>query len=160
VAPGFNLGWVSAGRWHPDVERLKTFNNVAGARLPQLALAEFLESGAYDKHVKRLRLVLWQTVEASRQEILRSFPTGTRVSRPDGGFVLWVQLPEPYEGVVLQRKAAAAGIEILAGAQFSVTKQYERCVRIACGHPFEAMRPALQTLAGLLTDNRQRLQAR
>jgi DNA-binding transcriptional MocR family regulator len=49
VAPGFNLGWIQAGRWQAEVERLKSFTNVASARLTQLALAEFLESGAFEK---------------------------------------------------------------------------------------------------------------
>ena len=93
VAPGFNVGWASGGRWHAELERLKAFTNVAGARLPQLALAEFLESGAFEKHLKQLRLALWKSVEASRQEILATFPEGTRVSRPEGGFVLWVAAP-------------------------------------------------------------------
>ncbi len=150
VAPGFNLGWASAGRWQAEVERLKAFTSAAGARLPQLAMAEFLESGAFDKHVKRLRLALWQSVEASRQEILRTFPKGTRVSRPEGGFVLWVQLPETYDGLDLQREAAAVGINILPGSVFSATKEYSHCVRIACGHPFEVIQPALRTLAKLL----------
>jgi DNA-binding transcriptional MocR family regulator len=150
VAPGFNIGWASGGRWHGEVERLKGIINVAGARLPQLAMAEFLESGAFDKHLKRLRLELWRSVEASRQELLRLFPEGTRVSRPEGGFVLWIQLPDGHDGLTLQRRAAAAGVHILAGEQFSATQQYRDCIRIACGHPFEVIRPALRTLAGLL----------
>jgi DNA-binding transcriptional MocR family regulator len=150
VAPGFNVGWASGGRWHAELVRLKSFTNVAGARLPQLALAEFLESGAFDKHVKQLRLALWKSVEAARREVLATFPEGTCVSRPEGGFVLWVQLPDRYDGVEVQRAAAAAGIKILAGALFSPTKQYRSCVRISCGHPFEVLRPALRTLARLL----------
>jgi DNA-binding transcriptional MocR family regulator len=150
VAPGFNIGWVGGGRWHAEVERLKAFTNVAGARLPQLALAEFLESGAFEKHVKQLRLALWRTVEAARQEVLATFPEGTRVTRPQGGFVLWIQLPDAYDGVEVQRKAAAAGIQILAGPLFSPTRQYRHCIRISCGHPFEVIRPALRTLARLL----------
>jgi DNA-binding transcriptional MocR family regulator len=115
VAPGFNLGWISGGRWHREVERVKGFTNLASARLPQLALAEFLESGAFDKHLKQLRLALWQIVEACRQDVLKLFPEGTRVSQPDGGFVLWVQLPDGFDGVDLQRKAAEIGITIMAG---------------------------------------------
>jgi DNA-binding transcriptional MocR family regulator len=150
VAPGFNVGWASGGRWHAELERVKAFTNVAGARLPQLALAEFLESGAFERHVKQLRLALWKTVEASRQEILATFPEGTRVSRPEGGFVLWIELPASYDGIEVQRKAAAAGITILAGPLFSPTRQYRSCIRISCGHPFEILRPSLRTLARLL----------
>src|SRR5262249_14635084 len=66
LAPGFNLGWIQAGRWQPEVERLKSFTNEANARLTQLALAEFLECGAFEKHLKQLRVALWRSVEATR----------------------------------------------------------------------------------------------
>jgi DNA-binding transcriptional MocR family regulator len=150
VAPGFNLGWANAGRWQAEVERLKSFTNVASARLPQLAMAEFLESGSFERHVKHLRNVLWQSVEASRQEILRSFPEGTRVSRPEGGFVLWIQLPDEFDGLEVQRHAAASGINILPGALFSPTCQYRHCIRISCGQPFDVLKRAIRTLAALL----------
>jgi DNA-binding transcriptional MocR family regulator len=152
VAPGFNIGWLNGGRWQSEIERLKSFTNVAGARLPQLALAEFLESGGFDRHLKRLRVALWQSVEASREEVLRTFPAGTRVSRPQGGFVLWIELPEGHYGEAVHRRATAAGIRILPGTAFSPTGQYEQCIRIACGHPFDVLKPAIGRLASLLAD--------
>ena len=150
VAPGFNLGWLLAGRWRADVERLKRLTNVAGPSLPQLAMAEFLESGALDTHLKRLRVSLWRSVEATREEVLRLFPPGTRVNRPEGGFVLWIQLPEGYDGTEVQRRAAAAGIHILPGAVFSPSRQYANCIRIACGHPVDVMKPAVGRIAEIL----------
>jgi DNA-binding transcriptional MocR family regulator len=150
VAPGFNLGWAAAGRWQGEVERLKGFTNLAAASLPQLAMAEFLESGGFEKHLKRLRTVLWRSVEATRQEVLRLFPAGTRVSRPEGGFVLWIQLPDGYDGQEVQRRAAAAGINILAGPVFSPSKQYRNCIRISCGHTFETIKPAIKKIADIL----------
>jgi len=150
VAPGFNLGWIQAGRWQAEVERLKSCTNVANARLTQLALAEFLESGAFEKHLKKLRVALWRSLEATRDEVLRTFPAGTRVTRPDGGFVLWIQLPDRYNGLEIQRRAAAERIHILAGEWFSPTKQYRNYIRISCGHPFEVIQPAVQTLAEIL----------
>lgn len=152
VAPGFNLGWAHAGRWRSEVERLKGLTNVAGAALPQLAMAEFLESGALDVHLKRLRLQLWRSVQAAREEVLRLFPEGTRVSRPEGGFVLWIQLPDGYDGIEVQRRAAAAGINILPGSAFSPSGQYASCIRIACGHPADVMTRAVATLAGLIAN--------
>lgn len=150
LAPGFNLGWANAGGWHAEVARLKGFTNLAAARLPQLALAEFLESGGLEKHLKRLRVALWRSVEASRREILTTFPAGTRVSHPQGGFVLWIQLPEGCEGEDVRRRALSAGISILAGAIFSPSGQYRNCIRIACGHPFETIKPAIHTIAQLI----------
>ncbi len=151
VAPGFNLGWSNAGRWQPEVERLKSFTNVAGATLPQLAMAEFLESGAFDKHLKQLRIALWQSVEAARQEVLQSFPDGTRVSTPEGGLVLWIQLPDGFDGRAVQREAASEGIHLLPGAVFSPSGDYASFIRIACGQPFESLRPAIRAIAARLS---------
>ncbi len=151
VAPGFNLGWSNAGRWQPDVERLKSFTNIAGAMLPQLAMAEFLESGAFDKHLKQLRIALWQSVEAARQEVLRVFPDGTRASTPEGGFVLWIQLPDGFDGRSVQREAASEGIHLLPGTVFSPSGDYASFIRIACGQPFELLRPAIRAIAARLS---------
>ena len=150
VAPGFNLGWCNPGRWRAEVQRLKSFTNIATASLPQLAMAEFLESGGLDKHLKELRVALWRSVEATRQEVLRLFPEGTRVSQPQGGFVLWIQLPMGYDGGEIQHKAAAVGINIFSGMVFSPSRQYRDCIRIACGYPFDVLKPAIKTLSQVI----------
>jgi DNA-binding transcriptional MocR family regulator len=151
IAPGFNLGWIDAGRWQGAVRHLKSITNVANARLPQLALAEFLESGAFDGHLRELRVALWRSLDAARDEVLRSFPSGTRVSAPEGGFVLWIQLPDGFDGTAVAARSAAAGILILPGTAFSVNSQFRQYIRLACGHPVESLRPAIRRLAKLLT---------
>jgi DNA-binding transcriptional MocR family regulator len=82
--------------------------------------------------------------------VLRTFPKGTRVSKPEGGFVLWIQLPDGYDGVDVYRKAATAGINILPGAVFSPGLDYKPYIRIACGHTFDVMGPAIRKIAALL----------
>jgi DNA-binding transcriptional MocR family regulator len=72
------------------------------------------------------------------------------VSQPEGGCVVWIQLPEHYSGLEIQRRAAAEGIHILAGEWFSPTKQYRNFIRISCGHPFEVIQPAVHTIARIL----------
>jgi DNA-binding transcriptional MocR family regulator len=91
---------------------LKGFTNISAARLPQLALAEFLESGGFEKHLRQLRVALWSSIDAV-QQVLTLFPTGTRASPPEGGFVLWIQLPAGYDGHDMQQLAANIGINIL-----------------------------------------------
>ena len=157
VAPGFNLGWSNAGRWQAEVERLKSITNIAGASLPQLAMAEFLESGAFEKHLKQLRSALRQSVDAARQEVLRTFPEGTRVGSPAGGFVLWIQLPDGFDGADVQRQAAAYGIHLLPGAAFSPSGSYESFIRLSCGHPFDVLQPAIHTIADLLAKRLRRI---
>jgi len=107
--------------------------NVAAPSLPQLVLAEFLESGSYDRHVRRLRATLACQLESVRQAIARYFPAGTRISRPAGGYMLWIELPPKVDGLKLHRAALEERISILPGVLFSATGQYKNYIRINGG---------------------------
>ncbi len=114
-------------------------------------MAEFLESGAYDKHVKQLRVALWQSVEASREEVLRTFPKGTRVSKPQGGFVLWIQLPDGYDGVDVYRKAAERRASTSCPARCSrLAATTSRTSASRAATPFDVMGPAIRKIASLI----------
>jgi DNA-binding transcriptional MocR family regulator len=133
LCPGFRLGWVAAGRYRADVERLKLVTNVSSPPLPQLVIAEFLESGGYDRHLTRLRTTLAGQVDMVRQAVAKYFPDGTRVSRPAGGYMLWIELPPKVDALKLYRTALAEHISILPGLIFSATGGYGNHIRINCG---------------------------
>lgn len=150
LSPGLRIGWVVAGQFRAQVERLKLLTTVATAALPQAAVAEFLQSGGYDRHLKRLRATLAGQMEAVRQAIAKYFPAGTRISRPAGGYMLWVQLPAEIDALELYRAALAQHISILPGTIFSATGRFRNCIRINCGHTWsEAHDRALLTLGRL-----------
>jgi DNA-binding transcriptional MocR family regulator len=150
LSPGYRLGWVAAGRFRAEVERLKFLANVANASLPQMVVAEFLESGGYDRHVKRLRTNLATQVDCVRQAIAKYFPDGTRISRPAGGYMLWVELPPTVDALKLYRAALTQNITILPGAVFSATNRFKNHIRINCGHTWsETYDRALLTLGRL-----------
>jgi len=56
--------------------------------LPHMAVAEFLEGGAYDQHLCRMRREYAHNVQLISGAVLRYFPEGTRLTRPAGGFIL------------------------------------------------------------------------
>jgi DNA-binding transcriptional MocR family regulator len=150
VSPGLRIGWIVAGQFHAQVERLKLLTTVATAGLPQAVVAEFLQSGGYDRHLKRLRATLASQVEAVRQAIAKYFPAETRISRPGGGYMLWVQLPDPINALELYRAALAEHISILPGPLFSATGRFQNCIRLNCGHTWsEAHDRALLRLGRL-----------
>jgi DNA-binding transcriptional MocR family regulator len=150
LSPGYRIGWIVPGRFRTKIERLKMMSTVAAPSLPQLVLASFLESGAYDRHLKRLRATLVSQVENVRQAIARCFPDGTRISRPAGGYVLWLQLPNKVSAMKLYHAALAEHISIMPGPIFSATGRYRNCIRINCGHCWsEAHDRALITLGRL-----------
>ena len=94
LAPGYRVGWIAPGRYQRKVQQLKSLFNIATATPTQLAIAEFLTNGGYDHHLRTIRRVYSRQMEKVRDAVARHFPPGTRVTRPEGGFVLWVEMPE------------------------------------------------------------------
>jgi DNA-binding transcriptional MocR family regulator len=64
------------------------------------------------------------------QAVMRYFPPGTRVTRPSGGFVLWVQLPENVDSLELYKLALQGGITLTPGYVFSATRQFSNFIRL------------------------------
>jgi DNA-binding transcriptional MocR family regulator len=109
---------------------------MANATLPQLAIAEFLQNGGYDHHLRQLRKAYATQVQRVTQAIGQFFPKGTKVTRPTGGFLLWVELPKSVDSLQLYRQALQQQISIVPGLIFSTTPQYQHCIRLNCGYPW------------------------
>ena len=80
----------------------------------------------------------------------RYLPAGTKVTRPQGGYVLWVELPRFVDSLELQRRALAQKISIAPGPIFSAKQKYKNFIRLSCGLPWsDKVDGAVQTLADL-----------
>jgi DNA-binding transcriptional MocR family regulator len=55
LAPGYRVGWIAAGRYQEQIERIKMITSVATPSPTQLAIAEFLANGGYDHHLRSIR---------------------------------------------------------------------------------------------------------
>ncbi|MEM9408146.1 MAG: PLP-dependent aminotransferase family protein [Acidobacteriota bacterium] len=154
LAPGYRIGWIAPGRHLKDVLRMKFSSSLATASPTQMAMAEYLAHGGYDKHLRSLRREFTDLVSRMARAIARSFPPGTRVTRPPAGYVLWVELPERTDSFDLYRAAIAEGISLLPGPLFSAAQRYRNFVRISCAVPWspqiEASIERLGELAGQL----------
>ena len=152
LAPGSRVGWTAPGRFKTQVEHLKFISSIGTAMLPQMAIAEFLANGGYDHHLRRLRRFYAEQVPRISQAITRYFPEGTKVTRPAGGYVLWVELPPRVNSLDLFQRALAEKISIAPGPIFSPTKRFRNFIRLSCGAPWsEAMDQALLKLGQLIT---------
>jgi DNA-binding transcriptional MocR family regulator len=130
LVPGYRVGWVAPGKFKATIEWLKYTTNVATATLPQVAIAKFLESGGYDHHLRSIRRLYASFVAQLSQAVMRYFPEGTRVTRPNGGIVLWVQLPDYVDSLELYKQALQIGITLAPGYIFSATHQYKNFIRL------------------------------
>lgn len=130
VCPGYRVGWAVAGRFQPRLEWLKFTSSVAVAALPQMVMARFLEGGGYDRHLRRIRREYARNISLMYQTVQRTFPEGTRLTHPTGGFTLWVQLPERVDSLVLYKRALENGITLTPGYVFSPSNRYPNCIRL------------------------------
>ncbi|WNG51354.1 PLP-dependent aminotransferase family protein [Archangium minus] len=150
LAPGYRVGWVAPGRFREKVELLKFAQTVATPTLPQLAITAFLRDGGYDRHLRSLRRQLSSQVQRMVEAIGEHFPEGTRVTRPEGGPLVWVELPRKVDSLVLHSRALEAGISIAPGPIFSAQRRYGNFIRLNCGFPWSPrMEGALATLGSL-----------
>jgi DNA-binding transcriptional MocR family regulator len=154
LAPGYRVGWLAPGRYLDVAMRLKFSQSLACPTLPGMAVAEMLTSGGYDRHLRRLRHAVAGQVARYRDEVVARFPDGTRVSSPRGGFVLWVELPDGVDTMILQERALARGVTIAPGAIFSARQsRFTGCLRLSCGQAFTPrIASALDLLAHLSHD--------
>jgi DNA-binding transcriptional MocR family regulator len=152
VSPGYRIGWIAAGRYQPAVERLKMVNTLASATLPQLALAEFLARGGYDHHLRRMRREYAQNRTCMVQAVNQYFPTGTRTSQPEGGQVLWVELPQAVDAMALAERALAHDIALAPGPMFSASGEYGHHVRLNFATWSPRVEHALLTLGRLAAE--------
>lgn len=153
LAPGYRIGWTIP-RGHRDAVLHAKLATTAGTPVPpQLALAEFLASGRYDPHLRRMRQIFEQNVHRLCYEIVDRLPEGTLVSRPAGGFLLWVRLPGELDSVELQRRAMSRGLSIAPGPAFSASGGFRSCIRINAGYPWsDRVERALDGLADLIRE--------
>lgn len=150
LAPGYRIGWAAPGRFRDAVQRLKLGTTLAAALPSQVALAEYLRSARPDRHLRQLRKTLAPQRDAVIDAVQEFFPRGTRVTRPEGGYFLWLELPRGTDGLRLHRLALQQGISIAPGAVFSARASFAHCIRLNYGHPDDRrVNRALQTLGRL-----------
>lgn len=150
VAPGYRIGWTAPGRFRDRVEKLKFASSVATATPTQMALAAFLAEGGFDRTLRQLRREYRILVAQMSAAVARHFPEGTRVSRPEGGHVIWVEMPLPADSVRLHEEALAFGVSIAPGILFSSTRRYRNCLRINCAMPWNPeLEAAIEKLGAL-----------
>lgn len=152
LAPGYRVGWAAAGRYAKDVARLKMMSTLSTSIASQLAISEYLSEGLYERHLRHLRRALSAQQNEALTLIHQHFPVGTRVTQPDGGYFLWVELPKTCNALALYKQAMEQAISTAPGVLFSADHRFVHHLRLNIGHPFdERMRTALATLGKMAT---------
>ncbi|TMI85090.1 MAG: PLP-dependent aminotransferase family protein [Bacteroidetes bacterium] len=137
LTPGYRIGWTIPGKFFNDVRQIKRIHNISSPSLTQAAIAHFLKIGRYEYHLKNLRKALHTQCLRYMQGIIEYFPADTKISRPHGGFVLWLELNKKINSFKLRTEAMKQNISIVPGRIFSATCNYSNFIRISFGKPWD-----------------------
>jgi DNA-binding transcriptional MocR family regulator len=150
LAPGYRLGWIAAGRFAEEIQRRKMMTTLSTSIPVQAGIALMLRQDGYDAHLAKLRRTLAAQQAAALKSLSRHMPNGFRVTRPEGGYFLWIELPRGVDALEVHRLALEQGISIAPGPIFSPRREFRNCLRLNCGHPWSAeIESAVATLGRL-----------
>lgn len=150
LAPGYRVGWTVPGKYKEKILRLKLNHSISSATLPQAAIAHFLENGRYDHHLRNLRKMLHTQCLRYQQAIADHFPEDTCVTRPQGGYVLWLELNPAINTFELYDRAIRKKVSFAPGRIFSLQDRYSNCLRLSHGTPWsKQVEDGLKTLGKL-----------
>ena len=151
LASDLRIGWTMPGQFCHTVRRLKFNSTITSPKLNQLIIADFLASGHYERHLRRFRNTLKNQVAITAQAIATYFPADTRLTAPEGGFILWLTLDKKINAEQLFHTAKREKIFIIPGTICSTTGRFANCLRISCGHPWnEKMEEGMEKLGRLV----------
>ncbi|GHE20195.1 PLP-dependent aminotransferase family protein [Halomonas urumqiensis] len=130
LSPGLRVGWLAPGCYRDRAMHMKYVSTGASAKVPQLAVAEFIAHGHYERHLREVSRQYQRHRDSMIGWINACFPAGTGVSYPQGGFMLWLELPGGVDCHALNQRLAEQHIRIAPGTLFSASGKYRHCLRI------------------------------
>ena len=133
IAPGLRLGWVMGGRRHDTIQRLKVISSISAAAPSVQSVTSLLQTGRYDRHLRRLRRGMQANMLRLIGVVLESFPAGTRITRPGGGLSVWVELPKEIDTLRLYTKAREENISLAVGPMFTLSRDFHQFLRLSAG---------------------------
>ena len=136
LTPGYRIGWAIPGKYFEEVKQMKRMHNITCPTITQAAIAHYLKNGRFEYHLKNLRKALHTQSLRYVQAIIKYFPADTKVSRPHGGFILWLELNKKVDAFKLRTEAMKNNISITPGKIFSSSCNYSNCIRITFGKPW------------------------
>jgi 2-aminoadipate transaminase len=119
ASPGLRVGYVVApGQLAGRLEDLATRTYLAPSFLPQATVSEYLGRGMLEPNLERIRRLLRERRDAMLGALPGACPPGTTWSQPEGGYFVWLDLPEEVDAGDLLSRSEQAGLTFVKGADF------------------------------------------
>lgn len=152
MAAGMRLGWAIAD---PEIiDRMSALKTEGGTNMfaSQVA-AEWVANGTLSRHVQDLRALYRRHRDTMLSALEREMPDGVTWTRPDGGFFIWLTLPEGCDAKEIAAKAAEQGVVVRSGMGFYFTGRGSDNLRLSYSFPSEQeIEDGIRILADVIRD--------
>jgi DNA-binding transcriptional MocR family regulator len=151
LAAGLRVGWVVAGPHKERIVQMKLNRSMVSSTLNQAVIANYLKEGTYHRHLRKLREILKQQYKYCAAALHQYMPTSVRMTAPQGGLAIWVELPEGIRGSEVYAEARKSGIAILPGSFCASHDHFDRFIRIGYGGVWgQTMEAAIQRIGAII----------
>jgi DNA-binding transcriptional MocR family regulator len=118
IAPGLRVGYfVLPSALERELEALATSTYITPVLLGQATVFEFLRRGNFEPNLERVSTLLGARRDAMLEALERELPDA-RWSKPQGGYFVWLELPDGADAGALLERATVAGVTFVPGADF------------------------------------------
>ncbi len=151
---GLRIGWVAAGKRALEVQKLQLMSTLATSAPVQMTLVHYLTSRNYESHLKQLRKKLFERKSKMTDLLSELLPEAVNVLSQSGGYFIWLELPKHIDALPIYREALKGNISIAPGKMFSLTEQYDHCIRLNASFELnDKYVHALNLLANIIRDH-------
>ncbi|NRF38179.1 PLP-dependent aminotransferase family protein [Pedobacter foliorum] len=130
IAPGIRLGWLAAGRYYSEAERIKFSLGRSVTPLNQEVVIKLLSSTSYDRHLRSFRRQLEHQSITLLNQFKKHFPKQAYAHAPLGGYSIWIQLPPLVDMELFYAKCEQFRILFTPVSTFSYTNSYSHHYRM------------------------------
>jgi DNA-binding transcriptional MocR family regulator len=152
LSPGLRVGWALAPA--PVAARLVLAAESAilsHSMFTQLAVERYLATQPWPEQIKAFRELYRERRDAMLETLADTMPAGTTWTRPDGGFFVWLTLPDGVDAKKMLPKAIAARVAYVPGTGFYADGSGHNAMRLSyCYPPVERIQEGVKRLAGVV----------
>jgi DNA-binding transcriptional MocR family regulator len=140
LAPGIRLGWLSAGKFMQQAEQIKFSLGSSVSPIYQETVNRLLSTSSYERHIRAFRTQLAKNAYLTINLLSKSFPKGTSIFTPAGGYNIWVEMAANTDMNKFYNQCEKAGVRFTPGYTFSFSNTYARFFRVVFADKYSPKR--------------------
>jgi DNA-binding transcriptional MocR family regulator len=153
-APGFRVGWALAP--HAVREKLVLASEATmlnPSTFSQLAVSTYLSTQPWREQIKSFRELYLERRDAILEALTSLMPAGTTWTRPEGGFYVWLTLPDGLDATAMLPRAVTARVAYVPGTAFYADGQGGSSMRLSYCYPEpDRIREGVRRLVGVVEE--------